>query len=133
MAVQDNLLTIEEFAALPDNGKKQELVKGVVIEMPPPKPRHGRIQTRFARFLDSYMDEHDLGLVTTETGYIVTKDPATVRSPDIAFISKERAGDSSLDEYFPVAPGLAIEVVSAYDLTSEIIAKTNEYFQSGSQ
>ena len=39
------LLSVEEFAALPDDGMKHELNEGELIVMPPPKPRHGDCQT----------------------------------------------------------------------------------------
>jgi Uma2 family endonuclease len=37
------LLTAEQFAERPDPGYPEELVKGRVVPMPVPQPRHGEI------------------------------------------------------------------------------------------
>ena len=45
----DALLTAEEFLRLPPVEGRQELHDGVVVEMPPPSPGHGALQSRLAR------------------------------------------------------------------------------------
>ena len=37
------LLTAEQFAERPDPGYPEELVRGRIVPMPMPKPRHGEI------------------------------------------------------------------------------------------
>ncbi len=43
MSIAEALITAEEFAEMPDDGRMTELVEGRIIELPPPKSRHGRI------------------------------------------------------------------------------------------
>ena len=45
------LLTAEEFAQRPDPGYSEELVRGRIVPMPMPKPRHGEICNRVGRIL----------------------------------------------------------------------------------
>jgi Uma2 family endonuclease len=49
MATATKPLTAAEFAALPDEPDSvMELVRGEIVRMPKPKPRHGRIANRIA-------------------------------------------------------------------------------------
>src|SRR2546423_1394071 len=131
MAIQEKLITAEEFAAIPDDGKRHELVRGVIVEMVRPKPLHGKIQIRFGHFLDEFVDAHDLGLVTAEAGFLVARNPDVVRGPDVAFISKKRLPNPDLAEFIPMAPDLAIEIVSPNDTVKEVHDKIEEYFRAG--
>jgi Uma2 family endonuclease len=132
MAVQEKLLTVEEFAKLPDANRKRELVRGrLVEEMSPAKPRHSIVADRFWLFISRHVEQNDLGLVATELLCILSSDPDTVRVPDVGFVSKKRLEHPNLNEYVPVAPDLAVEVVSPGDTATEIIEKVNEYFAAG--
>jgi Uma2 family endonuclease len=134
MTVQEKLLTAEEFARLPGIDKKRELVKGrLVEEMSPAKPRHSVVADRFWLYLSRHVEQNDLGLVATELPCILSRDPDTVRVPDVGFVSKKRLEDPNLNEYIPVAPDLAIEVISPGDTVDEVIEKVGEYFNAGTQ
>ena len=53
-----SLLTAEEFAALPDPGHPEELVRGKVVPMAMPKPRLGQICYKTARILGGRAPGH---------------------------------------------------------------------------
>ncbi len=128
------LLTIEEFARLPRpaDGSKQELVKGVVVTVPPPSFFHGYICNRIGRKVGNHVDERDLGFVTNnDSGVIIGRDPATVRGPDIAFWSKARLPVFPMTGYPGEVPDLAIEVLSPGDVYRVMFTKVNEYLRSG--
>ncbi len=121
------LLSFEDFAALPDDGMKHELSEGELIAMPPPKPRHGDCQARLAASLHQFVSSHGLGRVFTETGYRLST--ATVRGPDISFVSKARLQNP--DEYFVGGPDLAVEIVSPGDDASDLREKIQQYLDAG--
>lgn len=127
------LLTAEEYGRLDDGGRLTELVRGQVIEMPPPKPRHGRICARVAAILLQYVDLHRLGHVfSNDAGVITERGPDTVRGPDIAYFSYARLPqDADLDEYPPLPPELVFEVKSPSDSWPDIAEKVAEYLQVG--
>ena len=50
------LLTAEEFLRLPPTEGRQELHDGVVVELPPPRPGHGALQSRLARRLGNWCE-----------------------------------------------------------------------------
>lgn len=111
-------LTVDEFLAWAEgqpDGTRYELHSGERIEMSPSKARQGTIALRIGGLLISYAEEHGLGTAGgADTGFIISKED--FYAPDAAFYSKERVPDGvSDDDYFRVAPDLAVEVVSASD------------------
>jgi len=121
------LLSVEEFAALPDDGMRHELNEGELIVMPPPKPRHGNCQARLTAALVEFATSQDVGSVFTESGYRLT--PHTVRGPDVSFVRASRLQDP--DEYFDGAPDLAVEIVSPGDDASDLREKIKQYLDAG--
>src|SRR5208337_1361980 len=80
------LLTAEEFAQRPDPEYPEELVRGRIVPLPMPKPRHGEICNRVGRILGDCAENRDLGRVlSNDTGIITERGPDTVRGADISF------------------------------------------------
>jgi Uma2 family endonuclease len=126
------LMTGEDLLRMPDNGKRYELVKGELIEMSPPGGEHGERASRIGRLLDEFVEEHDLGRVGMESGFYLSRNPDTVRSPDAFFISKERLDpDAEVFGYYEVIPDLVVEIVSPSDTFNEVIDKVDEYLAAG--
>jgi Uma2 family endonuclease len=72
--------------------------------------------------------------VAAETGFLLASDPDTVRAPDAAFVSRERAeGVGPTDRYWPGAPDLAIEVVSPSDSRSKVDRETLQWLAAGTR
>jgi Uma2 family endonuclease len=131
--VAQRLITAEEFAQMPDppDGSQQELVKGVIVTMPPPKARHGVCCSKADFRLRYYAEANNSGHVfSNDTGWIVERDPDTVRGPDVAFWSRERLPEIP-DSYLDVPPDLAVEVVSPGDRYSRVQNKVRQYLRSG--
>jgi Uma2 family endonuclease len=59
--------------------------------------------------------------------------PGLVRIPDLSFISRARLASyrSARDPILPLAPDLAIEVLSAGNTSREMARKIREFFASG--
>lgn len=132
-SIETGLMSIEEFERLPDDGLRRELVRGQVIKEPPAGFGHGRIAVTIASILHSYVRENDLGrVVTAETGFVLFNEPPTVRAPDVAFVAKERL---TFDEerFAPLAPDLAVEIVSPSNTVSEIHDKVADYLDAGTR
>ncbi len=94
--------------------------------------QHGVIAVRLGRYLDAYVDEHNLGYVAdSSTTFQVAGNPPK-REPDVAFVSLERM-PNIIDEEVPFAPDLAVEVISGSDDWKAIVAKANQYLQAGTR
>src|SRR5262249_44413617 len=133
VAQAEPLLTAEQFAARPDPGYLEELVRGRIVPMPMPKPRHGYICNKAGRIFGNFVEEHRLGWVfNNDSGVITERNPDTVRGADIAFYSYNRLPPGDLPDSYPgVAPELVIEVRSHGDRWPEVLAKVAEYLAAG--
>ena len=132
MAVQDRPYTAGDLWALQSSGKHFELISGVLVEVSPTGEIHTVLATWIAYLILVYVDAHDLGEVTGEIGgYLLA--PDTVLAPDVGFISKDRLTARTGQGYIPVAPDLAVEIMSPGDTANEINDKVLRYLQAGTQ
>ncbi|MBS0211281.1 MAG: Uma2 family endonuclease [Planctomycetes bacterium] len=135
MAIIDRtrLLTAEEYGELPDLGYPTELVRGQIVMMNRPAPRHGEVCLNVGYELKAFLKDHPLGrLAGNDSGVITGHEPDTVRGPDIAFFSYQRVPQGPLPtRYFNVLPELVLEVLSPSDRRNEVLAKVAEYLTAG--
>jgi len=126
-------MSAEEFSVLRRH-ERYELVAGRLRVCEPPGGLHGIVAVRLASVLHRWVDEHDLGTVLVETGYIVHRSPDTVRGPDVSFVRKERLGTGEFPQTFVgFAPDLAIEILSPDDRSLEIGEKVADYLRGGTR
>ena len=126
-------ITLEQFAAQADPSIVEELVRGRIIRMTLPTPRHGQICNRVGRILGNFAEERDLGhVVTNDSAVITEREPDTLRGADVAFYSFARVPKGPLPgRYLDVPPELVVEVRSTSDRWSEIYSKAGEYLAAG--
>jgi len=117
--------------------KRLELIEGELIEMSPAGGKHGGLASHMDRLVGNHVDDNDLGYVTAaETGYRLFKNPEgkdTVLAPDVGFVQKTRLPDGLPDGYIPLAPDLAVEVVSPNDSALEVHNKVMKYLKYGTR
>jgi Uma2 family endonuclease len=134
MSTTDRATTAGQLAALADDGQRYELVEGELQMMSPAGNVHGRIAARLTAILWNHVERHQLGVVyAAETGFLLSRDPDTVRAPDVAFIRQERLDQlEEVDGYLPLAPDLAAEVVSPNDSYTQVEEKARSWLRAGS-
>ena len=126
------LLTADYLWKMVADGSRYELSKGEIVPMSPVGIRHGQVVINLASQLRQYIKEKRLGIVGTEVGFKLTRDPDTVRAPDIAFMARSRFPEDQIPEKFAdFHPDLAVEVLSPEDTASELLRKIEEYFSAG--
>lgn len=106
---QKTRLTWDDYAALPDDGKRYELMEGELIVSPAPAFGHQEIVAELTAILRPYAKKHALGKVVASP-LDVRLDEHTVCQPDLVFIRTERLG--IVAEQVLGAPDLVIEVLS---------------------
>ena len=127
-------LVAEDLYAIPDDGKKYELLNGELLVSEPPFAWHGVLQARLAAALLAFAKPRRLGAVMTESGYVLRRTPDTVRGPDVAFVRAERLlSPDSRDRFIEGGPDLVAEIVSDGDTPSEIAEKVQGYVASGTR
>lgn len=127
-------MTVEEFARLPDDGSRMELVRGKVVREPPAGFEHGRRAGSVGIVLGRFVRKHGLGTVlAAETGFILREDPPTVRAADAAFVRAERIPAEPVIGFAPFAPDLAVEVLSPSNTLAEVQEKVLDYLDAGTE
>jgi Uma2 family endonuclease len=132
LAGDERLLTIAEFEQLPEeDASRSELIRGRVVRSPRPASLHGRLVVRLCRVLDEFAERHGAGVVVANIGVVLSRNPDTVRGPDVAFFSRERIPASGYATAYWGPPDLAIEITSPSNRVSEIQEKVTDYLDAG--
>lgn len=126
-------VSVEEFWRLGHRYPRAELVAGQVIELAPPGFRHGAVVVALALRLREFVAARGLGTVVADSGFILSRDPPTVRGPDIGVVLRERVPSPPPAAFFPGAPDLAVEVLSPDDRPGEVAAKVADYLRAGAR
>lgn len=128
-------LTAEEYALIPEraDGLKDELVRGSVVSEPQPSFGHGTTAARVVHLLMRFVEEHGLGTVLGEAGFVLERDPDTVRGPDVSFVSVESMKSYRGQTFFEGAPDLAVEVISPSNSRKRVAEKTGGYLAAGAR
>ena len=127
------LITADQLFYMPQDGCRYELIAGELRMMTPAGWKHGATGSRLDYLLRRHVQDHDLGIVFSgDTGFLLARDPDTVRAPDVAFVGNERIPASEPEEAFwPGAPDLAVEIVSPRDTTGQIDEKVRQWLDAG--
>lgn len=125
------LLRAEDVLTLGD--QRVELVKGELIQMAPTGMEHGGIVSILTVLVGGYVRAKRLGRTYgAETGVVLSREPDTVRAPDLMFISAIRLkGHGDLTGFSDLVPDLAAEVVSPHDYWGAVEEKVAEYLAAG--
>ena len=123
-------VTIDEFAEMPLQGI-WELIDGEPIELTPAAGRSGWISATIVALLANHVRQSRLGWAfSAETGFVLFEDRQTIRSPDAAIVLRDRLA-APPDSFVPLAPDLAVEVLSPSDRMADAMSKVTMYLQAG--
>lgn len=108
---------------------------GELRVMTPAGADHGRIAWALAGLLFAHARETGAGTgFGAETGFVLARDPDTVRAPDAAFVSRERIeAIGHTERFWPEAPEFAAEVVSPTDTFAEVEEKALAWVDAGTK
>ena len=100
--------------------------------MSPSGGEHGWVIANVTVPLGAFVKSHHLGYVFgAEAGFIIERDPDTVRAPDVAFVRRDRIPGTVPREFFPGPPDIAVEVLSPSDSASDVHEKAEQWLGSG--
>jgi Uma2 family endonuclease len=113
-------------------GERFELVNGQLLEKEMSALACWVTSVVSAR-LTNFVLEHQLGMVfSSEAQYkCFPDDERRIRKPDISFIQTNRMSEEMLQGFVPIAPDLAVEVVSENDTYYEVETKAREFLAAG--
>jgi Uma2 family endonuclease len=113
------------------SGRICELIDGVLVEKIMGAPE-ALLAGFILHLFWNYLEIHDLGIVLAPDGLLRILG-RQVRAPDVSFIRWERFVGRQVprEQIFPVAPDLAIEILSPGNTKAEMSRKLRDYFTSG--
>ncbi len=120
--------TVAEVLEFPSDGNRYELVDGELLVTPAPRPLHQRVVTRFAAFLEAYLNtQDDLGVVFVSPADISWGRDKLVQ-PDL-FVVPVSEVSASWKTYKTLL--LAVEVVSPSSTRYDRVTKRRLYQRHG--
>ncbi len=91
------LLSFNEFLEwYPNDGKRYELHKGIIIEMPPPTGEHEKVIGFIARKLTVEFDRLDFPFTIPKTVFIKTPSAESAYSPDVLLLNLNNLSNEAL-------------------------------------
>jgi len=126
MATAQTHFTPDDVLRLEDEGL-YELVNGKLVEK-----RMSSLASRTAvviiKRLANFLEQSHAGEAYSEQTYqCFPHDPVLIRRPDVSFIAASRLAGVPEEGHIPIAPDLAIEVVSPNDKIYELDEKLADY------
>jgi Uma2 family endonuclease len=110
MATTSTRLTYADLVAMPEDGKRHELIDGEHYVTPAPTTRHQLVLGHLYLDLAGYVEANGLGQAFFAPLDVVLSDYDVVE-PDLLFVSTERLARIGR-AYVHAAPDLAVEVLS---------------------
>ncbi len=123
-------ISVEELLAMP-NAEEYELSRGELVHVNPNNPTHGRLAAEIAAAMISYVRPRRLGTTMVEAGFVLARNPDTMRGPDVSFLRAARAAGLPSRGFIEGPPDLAVEVVSPDNTRRYLLSKAGEYIAAG--
>ncbi|MBP0022331.1 MAG: Uma2 family endonuclease [Cyanobacteria bacterium SBLK] len=122
-------LSLEDWLENPP--EHTEWVNGGLVEKNGMTLKHSKIQNRLGRQWANYQESSGQG------GEVYTEVPCRTqkqgRSPDVAYLTPELVEEYGDAKVLPRSFPLTAEIVSPTDFAEDVIAKAEEYLQSGAE
>jgi Uma2 family endonuclease len=126
----DGAWTFDDYARLPDNGFRYEVIDGALVMSPAPLMGHQIISAALMSALRAYVRRHRLGIVVAAPVDVQLGDRATPVQPDIVFVARERLHIVGR-ERIEGAPDLVVEILSRSTAARDRGLKFDLYAASG--
>jgi Uma2 family endonuclease len=137
IALEQELMTMDEFLALPEDGIDRWLFQGELREMPKTVRNryHSQTTVRISNILEAWLEKQPKphGMVLCgEAGVRLLRNPDTIVGIDVAYISADVVALQSLaTTLIDGVPLLAVEILSPSDTQDDINEKIDLYLRAG--
>jgi Uma2 family endonuclease len=123
--VLERPLTYDDLAAMPDDGKRYELINGELFELTGPTTKHQRSTRRLSSGLDNFVTRRELGEVFFAP-LDVFLSPHNVVQPDIVYVSRQRY-HIVREQKIEGVPDLLMEILSPSNRRHDVVTKAALY------
>ena len=122
-------LTYEDYARLPDDGKRYELLEGEIVVSPSPNTKHQEVSGRLHYALHGWAQRTGTGKVFAAPCDVVLS-PHDVVQPDLLFIAREHRSQITADN-IQGPPDLVVEILSPATAERDLDRKRRLYERHG--
>jgi Uma2 family endonuclease len=129
MATVPAMFTYEDLQKMPDDGRRYELIGGVIVVSPSPNQAHQELAWRLSVEIQAVVRANNLGRAYFAP-FDVRISPHDVVQPDLLFVSRDRLGIMR-DNYVDGAPDLVVEILSPSTRTRDEGEKLALYAAAG--
>ena len=131
---QQKISTVEDLIAMPDDGKRYELINGEIVEVGTANRKHTILGTWLLGTLFVYLSTNKIGGQMGGPDGTYRLDAANTRVPDISYLMPASAARIPAGSvYCPFAPDLAVEIKSPSNTPGEMRKLARLYIRSGSK
>jgi Uma2 family endonuclease len=123
-------LTYRDYALLPDDGKRYEILDGDLYVTPSPSARHQKVSLNLVLALAQHVRAHGIGEVFAAPLDVILADDS-IAQPDILFVVKDRL--HIVRDVVHGAPDLLIEILSPGTQERDRTLKRHLYARHGSR
>lgn len=121
--------TYDDYARLPDDGWRYEIIGGELHMSPAPNAEHQSIVVALVHLLRVFVREHDLGRVLVAPIDVMLPDLASPVQPDVLVVLKANLG--IIRQRVEGVPDLVIEVLSPGTARHDRHTKYHLYAEAG--
>jgi Uma2 family endonuclease len=121
--------TYEDLRAMPQDGKRYELLEGEVYMSPSPRVKHQKVLGKLFRALAGFVEDRDLGEVFVAPLDVVLDDQNVVQ-PDVLFVGRGKS-QAITPLFINGPPDLVVEVLSPSNADFDLTTKRRAYAVAG--
>ncbi len=122
--------TYEDYLALPDDGRRYEIIEGVLYVTNAPGFDHQFTVIQLIKKLGVFVEENELGLILTAPFEVHLSKTTRPVQPDVFFIRVDNQPEPGA-KFFEGAPDLIVEVASPSSVRTDQYVKFRAYERAG--
>ena len=123
------VLTYEDYCALPDDGKRYEIIEGELYGTPSPRRAHQELAGNLFVVLKPFVTARRLGTVFIAPFDVILEETSVV-VPDLLFVAQDRV-EIVTDRGVRGAPDLIVEILSPGTARRDRVEKAKLYARHG--
>ena len=122
--------TYEDYCRLPDDGRRYEVIRGVLYMSPSPRSRHQAVIAFLTARLYAHNEKRGLGKMYPGPIDVMLGERASPAVPDLVFVAKKRSHTIG-ERFIDGPPDLVIEVLSPSNPRHDRKTKFEVYAEAG--
>jgi Uma2 family endonuclease len=132
--VEQQRYTVDDLIAMPDDGKRYELINGEIVEMGTSSEKHSTLGAWLIIQLGMFMASSKIGGRVKGADGTYRLDAANVRVPDVSYLTAASVARLTPGTvYCPFAPDFAIEIKSPSNTPGQMRKLARLYILTGTK